>query len=63
MPADQSPLEGEAHKPLRQFQAGNTGQPGPAPRLPADAAAPLADIDVVSLAMRQFYQSPANAGG
>ena len=61
---DQSPIAGRAGEAIKQFQASSTFQAGMSP--PARAGSeemPAGDVDAISLAMRQFYQSPANATG
>lgn len=63
MSSDQSPAPGSTEKTVQQFQTGNV-LPQQLPHAPADREElPITDTDIVSLAMRQFYQSPANAAG
>lgn len=63
MSRDQSPVAGKADQAVQQYQASSAFQLDLPPRAMACEETPIDDIDAVSLAMRQFFQSPTNAAG
>jgi len=61
MSKDQSPIAGKADEG-KQYQASGTLQPDSSTRAPIGCEAmTFGEIDAVSLAMRQLYQSPTTA--
>jgi hypothetical protein len=64
MSRDQSPVSGKPDEAIQQYQASSAFQADLPPHGPAGREdMPIDDIDAISLAMRQLYQSPANAVG